>query len=140
MFELVCLYDFGDHGSSHPDLFYKKGFVKIFAKFTVKHLCRSLFFQKQPPEVFCLKKIFLKIPQNSQENTCARASFLIKLQATDLQTLLKKTLGHETRDSRPGTLHLGSYSWGSGLGTYRWDPGSWTFMWDSGPGARGLGP
>ena len=28
-----------------------------------------------------VKKVFLKILQNSQENTCARASFLIKLQA-----------------------------------------------------------
>ena len=28
-----------------------------------------------------LKKVFLKISQNSQENTCARDSFLIKLQA-----------------------------------------------------------
>ena len=26
-----------------------------------------------------VKKVFLKIPQNSQENTCARVSFLIKL-------------------------------------------------------------
>ena len=32
------------------------------------------------PEVFCKKKLFLKISQNSQENTCARVSFLIKLQ------------------------------------------------------------
>ena len=31
-----------------------------------------------------LKKVFLEISQNSQENTCARDSFLIKLQA-DLQ-------------------------------------------------------
>ena len=31
-------------------------------------------------EVFC-KKVFLKVSQNSQENTCARVSFLIKLQA-----------------------------------------------------------
>ena len=31
--------------------------------------------QKQPPEVF------LNISQNSQENTSARVSFLIKLQA-----------------------------------------------------------
>ena len=46
MFELVCLYDFGDFGSSHQELFYKKGFVKIFAKFTVKHLCWSTFFKK----------------------------------------------------------------------------------------------
>ena len=37
--------------------------------------------QKQPPEVFCKKKVFLEILQNSQENTCARVSFLIKLQA-----------------------------------------------------------
>ena len=29
-----------------------------------------------------IKKVFLEISQNSQENTCARVSFLIKLQAT----------------------------------------------------------
>ena len=28
----------------------------------------------QPPEVFSKKKLFLKISQNSQENTCARFS------------------------------------------------------------------
>ena len=27
-----------------------------------------------------VEKVFLEIPQNSQENTCARVSFLIKLQ------------------------------------------------------------
>ena len=31
-----------------------------------------------------VKKLFLKISQNSQENTCARVSFLIKLQAQQL--------------------------------------------------------
>ena len=35
-------------------------------------------------EVFC-KKIFLEISQHSQENTCARLSFLIKLLASGLQ-------------------------------------------------------
>ena len=30
------------------------------------------------------KKVFLKVSQNSQENTCARVFFLIKLQATGL--------------------------------------------------------
>ena len=30
------------------------------------------------------EKVFLEISQNSQETTCARVSFLIKLQATDL--------------------------------------------------------
>ena len=32
-----------------------------------------------------LKKVFLEISQNSQENTCARVSFLIKLQASGLK-------------------------------------------------------
>ena len=36
--------------------------------------------QKYPPEVFCKKKVFLAILQNSQKNSCARVSFLIKLQ------------------------------------------------------------
>ena len=31
------------------------------------------------------KKVFLKILQNSQENTCARVSFLIKLQANFIE-------------------------------------------------------
>ena len=37
-----------------------------------------------------VKKVFLQISQNSQEKTCARVSFLIKLQAP--ATLLKKRL------------------------------------------------
>ena len=36
-----------------------------------------------------VKNVFLKLSRNSQENTCARVSFLIKLQAT----LLKKESG-----------------------------------------------
>ena len=43
-------------------------------------------FQKQPSEVFC-KKVFLEVSQNSQENTCARVSFLPA-------ALLKKRLWH----------------------------------------------
>ena len=42
-------------------------------------------------------EVFSEISQNSQENTCcARVSFLIKLQASDLQlySLLKKRLWH----------------------------------------------
>ena len=31
-----------------------------------------------------VKKVFLEISQNSQENTCARATFLIKLQAYEI--------------------------------------------------------
>ena len=33
-----------------------------------------------------VEKVFLEISQNSQENTCARVYFLIKLQALGLNT------------------------------------------------------
>ena len=36
-----------------------------------------------------MKKVFFEILQNSQENTCARVSFLIKLQASGLQKFLR---------------------------------------------------
>ena len=42
-----------------------------------------------------MKTVFLEISQNSQENTCARVtfvSFLIKLQASGLQLYLKEIL------------------------------------------------
>ena len=39
-----------------------------------------------------VKKIFLKIWQNSKENTCARMSFLIKLQAPACSVIKKETL------------------------------------------------
>ena len=39
-----------------------------------------------------IKKVLLKILQNSQENTCARASFLIKLQAEACNFIEKETL------------------------------------------------
>ena len=40
--------------------------------------------QKQPPEAFC-KKMFLEIPQNSQENTCARDFIKIETLGSGLQ-------------------------------------------------------
>ena len=39
-----------------------------------------------------LKKVFLKISQNSLENTCARVSFLIRLQSSGLQLIKKEAL------------------------------------------------
>ena len=47
--------------------------------------------QKQPQEVFCNN--FLEISPNSQEITCARVSFLIKLQALSKfsATVVRKT-------------------------------------------------
>ena len=49
--------------------------------------------QKQPPKVF-YKNVFLELSQNSQENTWARVSFIIKLQTTvsAYSALLKKNV------------------------------------------------
>ena len=45
-----------------PEIFCnKKSVLRDFAKFPGKHLCQSLF--------------LIKLPQNSQENTCVRVSF-----------------------------------------------------------------
>ena len=41
---------------------------------------------------FSAKKVFLKILQNSHENTCARVSFLIKLQALAYNFIKKEAL------------------------------------------------
>ena len=37
---------------------------------------KQVYQKKQPQEMF-YKNVFLKIPQNSQKNSCARVSFLI---------------------------------------------------------------
>ena len=52
----------------------------------------NTFFSEAVVQKCSVKKVFLEIFQNSQENTCARVSFLIKLQAC--VTLLKKRLWH----------------------------------------------
>ena len=44
----------------------------------------STLLQKQPPEVFFKKRCFLKISENSQQNTCVRVYFLLRLQTCDL--------------------------------------------------------
>ena len=41
-----------------------------------------------------MKKVFLKVSQSSNESTCTRVFFLIKLQASGLQLYLKKKLWH----------------------------------------------
>ena len=77
-----------------PEVFRKIGVLRNFAKFTGKHLCQSLFFNKvvglRPATL--LKRKLLEISQNSQQNTCARVSSLRKLNASVLQTYLKQVL------------------------------------------------
>ena len=48
-----------------------------------------LIFRSSRPEVF-YKKLFLEISQNSLENTCARVSFLVKLQVQACNFIKKK--------------------------------------------------
>ena len=67
-------------------------------KKSVKHLRWKFFhkklhyrFRSSRPEVFC-KKGVLEISQNSQESTCARDSFLIKLQAKAWNFIKKESL------------------------------------------------
>ena len=52
--------------SSRPEVFCKKGVLRNFAKFIGKHMCQSFVFNK------VVKKVFIGISQNSQENTCAK--------------------------------------------------------------------
>ena len=42
-----------------------------------------------------VKKVFLEITQNSQENTCDRVSFLIKLQPSAWNFIKKQSLAQE---------------------------------------------
>ena len=81
-----------------PKLFYKKSILKNFAIFTGKFLHQSLFFNKAAAcrvvtikkrslspvlsrtsyRRCSIKKVFLKISQNLQENSCACAATLFK--------------------------------------------------------------
>ena len=67
-------------------------------------------FSSQPKEAvswrYSIKKVFLEILQNSQENTCARVSFLIKLKTCNLAYRKRRTqdpkAGAGTQDPRVG--------------------------------------
>ena len=68
-----------------------KKFLKI--KFE-KHHQKKYSIRSSRPEVYCRKNAFLKISQNSQENTCARDSFFNKVAGLRPAILLKKSLYH----------------------------------------------
>ena len=61
------------------ELLTKKGFPLI------DHNPSLVKFQEALVQRCSVKKVFLEISQNLQKNTCARVSFLIKLQALCLQ-------------------------------------------------------
>ena len=70
MFELVCLYDFGNHGSSHPDLFYKKGFVKIFVHHSKTSLLKSLFLEAAIGSVLLKKDVLENVAKFTGKHLC----------------------------------------------------------------------
>ena len=73
----------------YVQLFLKERFDKLLSLHRFMGYIRG-----SSPEVF-YKNVFLEISQNSQENTCARVSFLIKLQASRTQAcnfIKKETL------------------------------------------------
>ena len=55
-----------------------KVFTEVFLIARIPH--STFLISKADVQRCSVKKVFLKISQNSQENTCARVSFLIKLQ------------------------------------------------------------
>ena len=62
-------------------------YIGVFSKI-IFHL-----FSEATPGSVLSKKVFLEISQNSQKNTCARVSFLIKLLALGLQRYQKGDSG-----------------------------------------------
>ena len=64
----ICFYNIGKLTSIYNEILWNFKVVK-WQMFRSSHQRCSM------------KKVFLEISQNSQKNTCARASFLIKLQA-----------------------------------------------------------
>ena len=63
--------------------------MKLFVKIVGENLMTD-YLKKQSPGVALKKKAFLEILENSQDNTCARASLLIKLQ--DSAGFIKKEI------------------------------------------------
>ena len=61
--------------NSHATISYFKNAMKIFHSENLEAVVQRC----------SVKKAFLEISQNSQENTCAKVSFLINLQALGLQ-------------------------------------------------------
>ena len=56
------------------------------------HECQYFALPEAVSQRCSVKKVFIEISQNSQENTCARVSFLIKLQASASNFIKKETL------------------------------------------------
>ena len=65
---------------------------RCFDVFTIDFKRFKFYSQKQPPGGLLQKKVILEISQYSQENTCTRVPYLIKLQAEAGSFIKKETL------------------------------------------------
>ena len=72
------------------------GLYKLYSWWSVKSPTVWLFSPEAVAQRCFVNKVFLKISQNSQENTCARVSFLIKMQSWGLQLYSKRDSGTGT--------------------------------------------
>ena len=71
---VLKIYTFSpDFRSSRPEVFYKKCLLRNFAKFTIKHLCQSLFLVQVISGKFC--KIFKKILLDRSPPVAASVTF-----------------------------------------------------------------
>ena len=70
-----------------------KIFMKIKCRYKIKTFYKAVQFSETATGGVLLKKVFLKISQNSQENTGARAYFLIKLMVWGMQLYSKGDFG-----------------------------------------------
>ena len=73
-----------------------------------------------------VENVFIKISQNSQENTCARASFLIKLQMSPITLLEKETLA-KAFSCEISQIFKNTFSYRAPLVTNS----EWYSLWDS---------
>ena len=75
-FILDSYLDYSDH--SYFD--YKLNLGKLFLTYYFHFIFWLVFYEEAVVQRCSVKIVFLDFSQNSQENTCARVSFLIKLQ------------------------------------------------------------
>ena len=64
-------------GIGRPEVFYKKGIIKNFAKFTGKHLCQSLFFNKVTRQ----EHLFYKTPTVAASRKRNSIAWIVSSQA-----------------------------------------------------------
>ena len=81
----------------------------------MKYFYLSIQHSEAVVQMCSVKKVFLEISQNSQENTCNRVSFLTKLQAWG-----QSLFSNKVEDLRPATL----FKKASGTGVFLW------ILWD----------